>query len=180
MFCNCLLKTFLVKATIKNDLDESKIDMEFEEIRMLKKSEFKKMVKQKIVNRALEKLEEKKVSHSKVNHIQYGFLKTKTYLKSSKKQITNEERQEIFKLRSRATEVKINFKKKFENLLCEACKIEEETQQHILKCREIEKEEPKLKCNIDFEMIFHGSVEDKVQIARVFKKKMKIREKYLK
>ena len=66
----------------------------------------------------------------------------------------------------------MNFKIKYENLLCEACKTEEETKQHILKCKEIEKEEPKLKCNSNFGMIFHGSVEEKIQIARIFKQKM--------
>ena len=71
----------------------------------------------------------------------------------------------------------MNFKKKYENLICEACKIEEETQQHVLECKEIEKQDPKIKCNIKFEKIFYGTVEDKVQIARIFKQKMKVREK---
>ena len=103
-------------TTIKRDMDELKINLEFEDIRLLKKSEFKNMIKQKIENLALEKLELKKLSHSKVYQIQHNFLKMQTYLKPSKKRITNEERQQIFKLRSRVTDVKMNFKKKYENL----------------------------------------------------------------
>ena len=56
------------------------------------------------------------------------------------------------------------FEKKYENLLCETCKTEEETQQHIFKCKEIEKEEPK-KCNLNFEMFFNGSVEEKLRVV---------------
>ena len=74
----------------------------------------------------------------------------------------------------------MNFKKKYEDLNCEACKIEEETQQHILECKEIEKKEQKLKCNINLETIYHGSLEEKVQIVKIFKQKMKIRGKILK
>ena len=57
-------------------MDELKINIEFEDIKMLNKSKLKDMVKQKIVSRALEKLEGKTESHWKVNQIQYGFLKT--------------------------------------------------------------------------------------------------------
>ena len=52
-------------------MDELKIDIEFEDIKMLNKSKLKNMVKQKLVSRALDKLEEKKESHWRVNQIQY-------------------------------------------------------------------------------------------------------------
>ena len=57
----------------------------FNEIKMLNKSKFKNMVKQKIVNRALEKLDEKKESHSKVNQIQYLTNLSKAKQKTSNK-----------------------------------------------------------------------------------------------
>ena len=96
-------------TTVKNDLEELKMDLTFEDIKVLRKNEFKAMIKRKIQNKAMEKLEQKKKSHSKVKNIQHGFLEMQTYLKSTKIQMTNEERQLIFKLRARVTDVKMNF-----------------------------------------------------------------------
>ena len=61
------------------------------------------------------------------------------YLKSSKEKIKQEEAQTIFKLRSRVTDVKINLRGKYETLECTVCKDEEESQMHIMECREIVK-----------------------------------------
>ena len=44
-----------------------------------------------------------------------------------------EDAQLVFKLRCRVTGVKINMRGKYDNLECEACGLEEETQQHIIK-----------------------------------------------
>ena len=138
-----------------------------------------KILKKKIETNLLEKLEQKKKLHSKVSHIQHGVLKMQTYLKPTRTKISKEERQNIFKLRSRVTDVKMNYKRKYENLTCKACKEEEETQEHILECKEIEKEEPSIKSKLEFETIFKGSIEDKAYIARIFEKKMRIREKFI-
>ena len=91
--------------------------------------------------------------------------------------MTNEERQLIFKLRARVTDVKMNFKRKYEDLNCESCKMEEETQKHVLECTEIEKKQPELTSKVEYEKLFNGSIEEKVTIARSFKEKMKIRGK---
>ena len=166
-------------SSVKKDLEELKLDFEFEDLKSIKKNDFKKIKKKKIETNALEKLEQKKKLHSKVNHIQHGVLNMQTYLKPTRTKITKEERQNIFKLRSRVTEVKMNYKRKYEDLTCKACKKEEETQEHILECEEIEKKEPSLKSKLKLEVIFKGSIEDKAYIARMFEKKMKLREKLL-
>ena len=44
-----------------------------------------------------------------------------------------EDAQLVFKLRCRVTGVKINMRGKYHNLECEACGLEEETQQHIIQ-----------------------------------------------
>ena len=61
------------------------------------------------------------------------------YLKENKLNMSQELTQTIFKMRSRMEEVKINFRGKYENLECEVCKEVEESQKHILECREIMK-----------------------------------------
>ena len=129
--------------------------------------------------KAIERLEKLKSLHSKVNHIKHGFIKMQNYLKSNGIQITKEERQLIFKMRSRVTDLKMNFKRKYEDFKCIACNEEEETQKHVLECKEIQKKQPNLKV-LEYEKLFDGNLNDKIQIARNFKEKMDIREKFKK
>ena len=47
-------------TTVKNDLEELKMDLTFEDIKVLRKNEFKAMIKRKIQNKAMENLEQRK------------------------------------------------------------------------------------------------------------------------
>ena len=163
-------------TTIKNDLEELNINLQFEEIMKMKKSELRNILKQKIEIKVMKRLEKLKNMHSKVNHIKHEFLRIQNYLKSTGVQITKEERQLIFKMRCRVTDLKMNFKRKYEDHNCEACKQEEETQKHILECKEIQKKQQSIKCNLEYEKLFHGNLNDKIEIARTFKENMEIRE----
>ena len=97
------------------------------------------------------------------------------YLKACNVKITKEEAQEIFKLRSRVTDVKSNFKGKFDTLECDGCKMEEETQQHIiLNCKILNEE---YESDMKYEDLFDGNVRKKVEIAKQFIKNLKNREK---
>ena len=50
-----------------------------------------------------------------------------------------EDCEQIFKIRSRVTQAKVNLKNLYETYECEACEIVEETQEHILNCEVISK-----------------------------------------
>ena len=74
-------------------------------------------------------------------------LEMQNYLKSNEKRIKLEEAQEIFKMRSRMSAVKTNFRGKYENFECNICSTKEyETQQHIIECKEINKRKTKNTC----------------------------------
>ena len=60
-----------------------------------------------------------------------------SYLKSSKLKIRSEEARTIFKLRSRMADVKTNYKGKYKSFECDLCKEGEESQEHLMKCKEI-------------------------------------------
>ena len=64
-------------------------------------------------------------------------------------------------------ETKVNLKGKYDNWECSACGLEEESQEHIIKCeqlnRNIETEE------VDYEKIFNGTEAEKLKIAQRFK-----------
>ena len=88
------------------------------------KTKLKDVLDKKIKEQVFQDLKAKKESHSKVKNIKFEKLEMQKYLKSCKTKITQEEAQEIFKMRSRVSNVKMNFKGKYESLECEACEIE--------------------------------------------------------
>ena len=140
------------------------------------KSKFKNMLKNDIERKAVLVLEEKKATHSKVMHIKHGFLRMQTYLMPSQMKISTDERQLVFQLRSAVTDVKMNFKGMYSEFECEICEKENETQKHMLECKELLDMENKEKTILKYEGLFYGNVKEKIEIARKFKQNMKIRE----
>ena len=90
--------------------------------------------------------------------------------------ITIEERRLIFKLRSEVTNIKMNSKGMFENFQCEVCNEEDETQEHILKCKMLNKEEKEI---VDYSKIKNENIIEMINIARKFKNNLEIREQYI-
>ena len=85
--------------------------------------------------------------------------------------------QTIFEMRHRITDVKLNFRGKFENFECRVCKNNEESQKHAYECMEIMKIRKMEKQKIDYKYIFEENVTKQVQIARDFTENMKILSK---
>jgi hypothetical protein len=163
-------------TTVRNDLKDVEINATFADIKAMPKNKFKNMLKINIERKAVLLLEEKKANHSKVMHIKHGFLRMQMYLKPSQMQISTEERQLVFQLRSAMTNVKMNFKGKYSDFECEICEQENETQKHLLECRELPEIEINEKMIPKYDKIFYGNVKEKIEIARKFKQNMKIRE----
>ena len=73
------------------------------------------------------------------------------------------------------TAIKMNHKNKYETYECDACKIEDETQEHVMKCEEIKKiqkyDENELP---EYEKIMTGNLRDRIKIAKSFREKLKI------
>ena len=97
------------------------------------------------------------------------------YLKPSHIKTRKEDAITIFKLRTRMTDVKANFRGRYENVECQICdEKEEETQQHIFTCKNNCKE------NIpDYEKIFEKDVKYQIEIAKIFERNIKIRDKLM-
>ena len=88
--------------------------------------------------------------------------------------ITKQEAQEIFKLRT--SDVKTNIKGKYETFECDACKTEQETQKHIIKCNILNEKNEKEP--IEYEEIFTGNVKMKIAIVKRFLENTKLRENF--
>ena len=100
------------------------------------------------------------------------------YLKANESKITQLEAREIFKLRCRVTDVKANFKGKFDNIECELCnEHEEENQKHIMHCKRLNKTENKM--ILKYDEILKRNVKKQLLIVRRFIENMKIRKQIL-
>ena len=92
--------------------------------------------------------------------------------------VTVDECQQIFKLRSKVAPAKLNQRNRYENYECEACKLEDETQDHIMVCKTIiQMQNDENKCELpEYEKVMNGNVREQMMIAKIFNKKMKIIE----
>ena len=159
------------------DLNELNLGDNLNKIKMEKKGNLKHILDKKIRQNAFEDLNNQKKNHSKVMHLEHKNFEMQKYLKQCNIKITQEEAQEIFKLRSRVSNVKINYKGKYDTYECEACKHikpEEESQKHVINCKILNEDKDKVP---EYEEIFYGNTHMKLKIAKHFLENIKTREK---
>ena len=155
------------------DLKELKFGEDLEQIRMMKKADLKNILDKRITEQAFQDLETIKQTHSKVMNLKHKRFEMQKYLKACNIKIKQEEAQEIFRLRSRVSNVKTNFKANYDTFECEAC-FEEESQKHILQCKILNEKHENVP---EYEEIFDGNVKLKVEIAKRFLRNIRRREK---
>ena len=84
-------------------------------------------------------------------------------------------------MRTRMYSVKCNFKNNFNhNYICDLCKVEEDSQEHLLKCKVLQHFVPEIQIsNVRYEDIF-GNTEEIIEASKLLKKVCKEREELLK
>ena len=167
---------------IENDLKILNIEKNEKEIKSMKKSSFKKLIKEKLRMVSTNYLftykpEEKR---SKIKNLKS--YKLQNYLKSTT--FTNKEKKLLFSLRTRTVDVKSNYKNKYLfNLNCRLCddKTEIESEEHYLKCKQILQnlEDTSDIVNARYDNIFNDNIEEQLVITKVFDKVFKLRRKLL-
>ena len=160
--------------TVIQDLEDLNIDKNFEDIKIMKKHDFRRIVSQSIKEKAMQNLEDRKSQHSKVKQLKHETFGMQNYLRNNNVKISIEEKQMIFKLRAKVTSVKTNFKGMHEDLKCEICYEENETQKHILECKILNKNEKQI---LKYEKIENGNIFEMVQIVKKFKENLVKRDK---
>ena len=121
-------------TTFQSDLETCGISLTMSEISKMKKITFKRLVNTKLRDVAKLYLLNLKSKHTKLNNIS-DIYKLEPYLSS--KNLSTEEKQTLFKFRTRMVDVKSNFKMKYgQNLTCFFC-LETDTQSHLLFCKPI-------------------------------------------
>ena len=165
--------------TVKKDLNELDIKINFEEIKCMSKTAFKKLVKKKIEVAALSYLNSQ--IKTKGKEIKPKQIEMAEYL-THESELNVKEKQDILKIRTQMLEVKVNFKNKHKEYKCDSCKKKgnrkNETQRHIYKCKELsdkkyDKRKPK------FREIYGKNVRQMKEILIIIKENMKHRDKEL-
>ena len=158
----------------EEDLKTCDIQLSSTQITSLKKMKFKRLVNSKIREVAKDYLLRLKSTHTKLSGLNNSYTKQE-YLSSD--QLNVEQKQVLYKFRTRMVPVKSNFKSQFgPNLTCQLC-TEEDTQSHLLSCNELVKDIDT--SEVLYEHIF-GSTTQQERAAIVLTKIMKIRNTKLK
>ena len=140
----------------------------------MEKSKFKKLVYTQLREVSREYLLSQKRKHTKLDFLKNTY-RLDPYLASNS--ITTEEKQTLFKLRTRMVEVKTNFKSHYgQDLTCKFCS-EDDTQSHLLSCKE-------LVANLDTSEVTYSDIykdlNKQEEIARIYTLILKARSLKLK
>ena len=154
---------------INEDKEHLKISLSDDQIATMSKEKFRNLVKSATNNEAFKYLMKKKESHSKLNELDYSKLEIQDYLKTDN-MLTDDEKCILFKFRVREIEVRVNYKNKYNDLLCQLCRKDSESQHHLLMCEELIKQCEDLANNtvIEYEDIF-DNIEVQVPAEKLLK-----------
>ena len=155
--------------TVREDLEELKIDLEPRNVTRLSKEVFREIIKESIKDRALHHLKSVQKSHSKARNIKYDKLEIQSYLMSG--DMTIQEKCFAFAARTRMLDLKANFKSSLSDSVCRKCCEQEENQEHLLSCPALR--DTSVVTQVDeYESIF-GNDQDKIsRICHILKSKL--------
>ena len=165
---------------IESDKSKVGLFLEDEEIQMMPKLKFQKLVKSKVEAYALNELAKLKDKHSKSEKLELKSFKCSEYL--SDYRLNKHEQQLLFKLRSRTIDVKMNFQNQHDSLLCSTCHLFPETQAHLLQCPEIVRNLQWIDLNFSKlnENDVYSTLEKQIKIVKIFSRIIEERDNLLK
>ena len=99
---------------------------------------FKKLVKRRAKEYALEVLQTKKLKHTKMDNVTYRDLEMQDYFSSD--QIDNNQKRTVFKLRTRMERFGENFRGGRDHVMCPICELHLDSQDLSLQCPEVRNE----------------------------------------
>ena len=120
---------------VQRDLEDLNIPCSFEYILSKSKEAFKRLVKVKAKEFALEKLTRKKNTHSKMEKLDYNEIKIQKYLLSE--QLKPKQKRLIFKYRTRMAEFGENYRGGRSQVMCPLCETHLDNQELSYQCLEI-------------------------------------------
>ena len=153
-----------------NNIIKKELNITEEDLLCNKVNTFKKTIKQKTNERLRNKLQIEAESRSKMNY----YLEGKGNWKINNRpeymiRMNRNQSGTIFRTRTRMLDIKGNFPNKYQDKICRACNLQEETQKHVLEeCTELNK----ISYPISKEMIFEDNILKLQKITKEIEKKM--------
>ena len=169
-------KLFPVKDDFVHQINEDKEEIGLliseSEMKNMKKTSFKSLVKDKIRSSAHSYLVQKKESLSKLNNLTTDFS-LKEYLSTDK--LSTTEKQLLFKLRTRMIPVKGNFSSMYkEDMSCRLCNLNlTESQELLLSCTSLTHANES--SSIKYLDIFHPNLEKQISAVKHWNMLLKTR-----
>ena len=136
----------------KDTLEELGLKITLSQMKLMTEEDLKEIVKKACETKALEYLNKKKESHSKVLHLAHNSWGQQPYLKPN--QMTAKDAKFIFLLRTRMLDVKLNFRNKYNEIKCPNCKSADDDQEHLLYCSQLEDGQQIVDATLKYEDIF--------------------------
>ena len=109
--------------------DQYQLDISTIRLQNIRKSDWKKEVKEKVRKWIRKRLEEKKRQMTKLRFINTSFVQ-ESYITNT----TSDMCRSIMRVRLNMMKLKSNYKGLGKDVLCPACKAEEETTEHVFNC----------------------------------------------
>lgn len=150
------------------DLEELQIAMSFEEIKLISKNRFNKILNERIKEASLSYLTGKQ--NTKGGDIIYTKIEMSEYL-SPLSNLSIDDKRRLFAVRNMMIDIPANFSKSNENIKC-ICG-EQENMAHIYQCGFLSSD----KLNIEYEKIYNGNIHEQIEVFRKFENNLKIRNK---
>ena len=155
-------------STCAENLEELKIRLSNNEIRNMKRNQFKNILNMKINELGFRYLLKKR--GKKGQEVEHFTLRMADYLAPNNSGMTIEEKQQLFAIINRMVNISYNFPQNKTVDLCYCGELE--TMEHIYHCKLLNKEDP----IISYNQIFNGNIGEQVTILRRFETNMKKRE----
>ena len=150
----------------KNDIQKLDLKLSFEDIKTIKKSEFKQLLNEKTRKAALFYLLCKQGKKGREN--KYPYLEMAEYLLPINNKLTIDEKCEMFAVKNSMIDIPANFSSKIEvKCKCGA----NEDMVHIYECEQYNMENPE----IPFEKIFDGNLKQQITVYNKFAQNLKTR-----
>ena len=165
--------------TVFENLKEIGLKISFDEIAMMTKKKYKKLIKKQIAQKTFNDLKTLKQTHTKMENTEYEKFEVQEYLRANSG-LANNEKHLLVSLRTRMTKVRKNYKNMYEDHLCQLCKAEEDDQSHLFRCEYLLNNCKELAENIsvEYEDIF-STTKKQVEAAKLLIKIWDIREQHL-
>ena len=155
-------------STCLKDLEELRIEKSLEDIKLMGKRQFKKILIENGRENAFKYLISKKGSKGKEND--ESELCMADYLVPSTI-LTISEKQQLFAMKNRMVNIPANFPKP--NIVKKCICGEKEDMKHIHNCEILNDGE---QSNLEYEKIFEGNISEQIQVFRKFERNLKRRE----